>query len=107
MRRTPSDSEHSETRRFEARQFERKRKPKGTRKPRPLDLGSVCLGVVHVTRVTDKGLMVSGGDTAGDNWVPRSYVLDGENPGDIDRDSEVGDRGELWLPSWLTDKIPW
>ena len=77
------------------------------RKPRPVDLNSVCLGEVEVIRHTDKGLQVVGGDTYGENWIPRSYVLDRDKPGDLDRDATTGDVGEIWLPQWLADKIPW
>ncbi len=76
-------------------------------KLRPVSLDSKCLGLVTVIRATDKGIQVVGGDTTGENWVPRSYILDGSRPGDLDRDADVGDEGELWLPQWLADKIPW
>lgn len=76
-------------------------------KPRPVGLDSTCLGLVTVLRATDKGIQVTGGDTTGENWLPRSYILDGSRPGDLDRDADVGDEGELWLPQWLADKIPW
>ena len=60
---------------------------------------------------TDKAVMVEGGDTIGQNWIPRSQMLDGtseptKHP-QVERDGDVGDEGEVWVPQWLADKIPW
>lgn len=70
-------------------------------------MDSVSLGEVEVIRATDKGIQVVGGDTTGENWLPRSYILDPDKEGGLDRDAEAGDRGEIWLPSWLANKVPW
>lgn len=80
---------------------------KKERKPRPIREGSVSLGEVEVIRATDMGIQVVGGDATGENWLPRSYILDPEDDKGLDRDAEVGDRGEVWLPSWLADRVPW
>lgn len=80
---------------------------KKERKPRPIREGSVSLGEVEVIRATDMGIQVVGGDTTGENWLPRSYILDPENDKGLDRDAKVGDRGEVWLPGWLADRVPW
>jgi hypothetical protein len=85
----------------------KKTSAKKERKPRPIREGSVSLGEVEVIRATDMGIQVVGGDTSGENWLPRSYILDPEGDKGLDRDAEVGDRGEVWLPGWLADRVPW
>lgn len=84
-----------------------KPKPSSDRKARPLDLSSVSLGVVQVIWHVEKAIRIMGGETIGEHWVPRSVIYDGETPGCLDRDATTGDSGELWVPQWLADKIPW
>ena len=79
---------------------------KKEKKERPIEVGSVSLGEVEVVVDSDKAIMVVGGETEGENWIPRSVILDGD-PGVLSRDAKVGDIAELWVPSWLADKIPW
>jgi hypothetical protein len=81
------------------------RERKETRKdgPRPLGMDCSSLGNVTVVAHNDKAIMVVGGDTAGETWIPRSQILDGP----LDRRAKKGDVGEIWLPQWLADKVPW
>ena len=70
---------------------------------RPLEVGATSLGTVTVTVARPLAILIEGGETVGQNWIPRSQILDGA----LNRRAREGDRGELWVPSWLADKIPW
>lgn len=79
-------------------------RPRQRPKDRPLDVGATSLGVITVVMARPMALLIEGGETMGQHWIPRSQILDGE---DLDRHAEEGQTGELWVPSWLADKIPW
>lgn len=73
---------------------------------RLVGVGDISQGVVRVLRTTEKAILITGGDTTGENWIPRKEILNGVK-GCLRRDAKTGDEGELWLPSWLSDRIPW
>lgn len=70
------------------------------------DDNAVSLGVVTVVIASDKALMITGGDTEGQNWIPRSQIF--KKLSTLDRcTADVGEVGEVWVPQWLADKVPW
>ena len=82
----------------------RRTSPRRThREARPLEVGATSLGKVTVLMARPMAIMIQGGDTMGQHWIPRSQILDGP----LDRNAQEGDHDELWVPSWLADKIPW
>ena len=60
------------------------------------DMPTEC-GDFTVKVVTDLALLLVDGDDC-EHWMPKSKM---DPDGGLDKDSEVGDEGELIIPEWL------